>query len=133
MRNFVRVHNLGSCAVRNVLDRPDPDQRAETIEKRIADTGMVLDELIAVSEQCTLPLSLAPVLERCQAKTDALENELRTLAQGLGAEMEATEAPWASFTQNPPRRETTSKTKRAWTRWASSHRAVWAAGPRPAV
>ena len=42
---------------------------------------MVLDELIAVSEQSTLPTSLAPVLDRCEARKDALENELRSLAQ----------------------------------------------------
>ena len=92
IHNFARIHALGAAAVRNVLDRPDPDQMAETVEKRVADTGMVLDELIAVSEQSTLPLGLAPILQRCEDKKDALENELRSLAQGLGAEMEATEA-----------------------------------------
>ena len=91
IRMFVRVHAMGVKAVRNVLDRPDPDQKAETIENRVADSGMVLDELIAVCEQSTLPISLAPILERCEARKDALENELRALAQGLGAEMEALE------------------------------------------
>ena len=91
MRHFARIHALGVMSVRNVLDRPDGDNKTATIERRVGDAGLVLDELIAMCEQSTLPFGIAPLLERCEARKDALEAELRALAQGLDAEMEATE------------------------------------------
>ena len=89
VRYFVRIHRFGADAVRTVLDRPDPDSKAATIQARIGDAGLVLDELIAVHDQSALPMQLAPSLVRCAQAKDALELELRALAVGLEQEMQA--------------------------------------------
>ena len=89
VRHFVRVHRFRFDSVRHALDRPDPDQKAATIEARIGDVGLVLDELIEVHDQSALPMSIALVLTRCAHAKDALELELRALAHGLDGEVAA--------------------------------------------
>ena len=88
---YAHAHDICVTSVRNVLDRPDPDTRAQTIEMRVADAGLVLDELALLQEQAEMSPAIAPILGRCHAKKDALEIELRTLAHGLEAEEEATQ------------------------------------------
>ena len=102
--HFGRSHALAIDGVRGVLDRPDKDSKVATIETRIADAGLVLDELILLHEQSMLPSRIAPLVRRCESRRDALEAELRGLAKGLMCEVEAT----ASLTQV----------------WASAHRPV---------
>ena len=88
--SFGRAHAAADAAARAVLDLPLADHAVETIEVRIGDAAFKLDELIEIHEQSHLPMSLAPLLGRCHERRVALEVELRALAHGLQAEVEAT-------------------------------------------